>query len=256
MPIVSYTECATALGIESNDPLLLLIHSSVEHLIVNYLRYDPVKSEKIEFYPINRERADTISDQRFDSINGRAILQSTGQVLGDVLVLENRPVWNDSTIEVREQYGAYAGQTAGSFGSGTILTKGTDYWIDCSASDQISTSGILYRIGGDWAHEPGSIKVKYNAGYAPADFGGTGTQKVADIKLATLQAVIWNYKQISLNAKQGFAGMTAGPIASERIGPYSYRTAATAVSEYNFGGALPASVREILQPHRSYAGAF
>lgn len=256
MSIVSVTDCATAIGVVPTDPLLLLIHISSEHAVINFLRYDPAKSTKTEFYPINRERTDTEIDGRFNSINGRAILESSGQVLGDALILKNRPVWNDSTLVVKEQYGAYAGQLAGSFGSGTILTKGVDYWLDCNAADELSLSGILYRIGGSWASEPGSIKVVYNAGYAPTDLGGTGTQKVADIKLATIQAVMWNYKQIALNAKQGIAGMTAGPIMAEHIGPYSYRTASSAIGDYNFGGSLPASVRELLQPHRSYAGMF
>ena len=256
MSIVTAAECATLLGIDEDDATLALVIAGAEHAVMNFLRYDPVKSSKTEFYPTNLERADTAENPTFDSINGKAIAQRVGSVLGDVLILRNRPVWNDSTLEVREQPGAYAGQLSGSFGSGTVLTKGVDYWLDCNASDQISVSGILYRIGGSWAAEPGSIKVTYNSGFADADLAGTGTRKAADIKLATMQAVAFNYKQFALNAVQGRAGLTAGPIVSEKIGPYSYRNSAASVQAYNFANSLPSSSLVLLQPHRSYAGIF
>jgi len=256
MPIVTAAECAVLLNIAADDATLAAVIAGTEHSIINHLRYNPVKTAHTEFYPINRERYSQVSgDGQFDSINGQAVQRpSVGSVSGDVLILKNRPVWNDSTLEVREQSGAYAGQAAGSFGSGTVLAKGIDYWLDAADSDQISNSGILYRIGGHWCIEPGSIKVTYNAGYATADIAGTGGQKVGDIKLATIQAVIWNYKQIALNAKSPQAGLTSGPLTMEKVGPYTYRT--SEVQSYNFTNSLPPSALTLLQPHRSYAGVF
>jgi hypothetical protein len=258
MAIVTAAECAIALGIDASDTTLLLIMAGAEHAVVNFLRYDPSKTSNTEYYPINTERSANSENVAYvDSINGRANLYTEGGVSGDILVLRNKPVWNDATLEVREQFGAYAEQTASSFGSSTILTKGTDYWLDVDASDEVSLSGILYRLGGNWPTEPGSIKVTYNGGYSTTDLAGSTDRKVADIKLAVIQSVVWNYKQVVLNANQGLAGMVAGPITSEKIGPYSYKTGGgLTANPYNFTDSLPSSARNLLQPHRSYAGMF
>lgn len=258
MSIVTAAECAVALNVLESDPVLAMVLTGTEHSVINYLRYDPVKASRVEFYPFNDERRDAADPaaERVDSINGSAVFYQEGQTYGDILILRNRPVWNDNSLEVREQTGACAGQTSGSFGSGTILTKGVHYWLDCNTADGVSMSGILYRLGGNWPSDPGSIKVTYNGGYSTSDFAGSTARKIADIKLATIQAVIFNYKQIKLNAKQDLAGNTAGPIVAEKIGHYSYRTSAAGVSSYNFGGSLPASCRELLQPHRSFHGIF
>ena len=254
MGIVTVVECATALNIEPSDPLLALIIPGVESCVANFIRYDPVKAKRIEFYPINDERHSQSGEGIYDSVNGRVILVPPSGVLSDVLILQNRPVWYDSDLEVREQYGAHAGQTPSSFGSSTVLVKGTDYWLDCQNNASISTNGVLRRTSGSWATEPGSIKVTYNAGNTAADLAGTGISRVADIKLATLQSVIWNYKQITQNAKTDLAGLTSGPIVMEKLGPYTYKTAGG--TDYNFKYALPWGVQDMLRPHVSYAGIF
>ena len=256
MAIVTAAECAIALGIDASDTTLLLVMAGAEHAVVNFLRYDPLKTSNTEYYPINTERAVNSENVAYvDSVNGRANIYMGGGISGDILSLRNKPVWNDNTLEVREEFGAYAGQTAGSFGASTVLVKGIDYWLDIDAADGVSLSGILYRIGGNWPTEPGSVKVIYNGGYSTSDLAGTTDRKVSDIKLAVIQSVVWNYKQVVLNAKQGLAGIVAGPITSEKIGPYSYKIGGgLTANPYNFTDSLPSSARNLLQPHRSYAG--
>ncbi len=255
MAILSDAEILIALGTSVLDDLAKLVYTPVEHLVFNYLRYNPVQRTNVEYYPINPVDGGESGVMLVDSRNGRAVLTPASYIYGDILALKNRPAWNDSTLEVREDFGAMAGQKSGSFGTPTILTKGVDYWMDVDDTTGFSKSGILYRVGGSWATEPGSIKVTYKGGYTASQLSGAAADSslVSDIKLATAMALVWNYKQLKLNQRVSpTVGFTPGPITSESIGPYSYSASGGAL--FTFSAALPASVHQILQPHRYYGG--
>lgn len=342
MAIVTDSEAAIALNLPNCNPdaLLLMIKPLIEQEISGYLRYSVEKDSKTEYYPINISRRilspeftrNLGSSFSVDSRNGFALLTDMSNIYGDILILQNSPVWNDATIEVREDFSARAGQApagqgsagtgtltatngstaitgsgtafdtelvipsailigsvsyhvesvtdstnlvlkhpflgttvAGSsffigtipFGDTTILKPGADYWLDVkNDSSQMSSSGILFRIGSNWPITPGSVKVTYNSGFAAAQLNGTNTDDVraAGIKMATLESIVYNYKQMNLNKRSGLAGFTAGPITSETLGPYSYSTSAG--STYNFNLDLPRSVKARLQKFRSYKGIF
>lgn len=250
----------TALGLKTIDPLLTMLMPMVENIVIDFLRYDPVKRANIEYYPLNAQRVSAWSGPLMvDSRNGKAFLTPTTYSYGDMLFLRNTPVWNDDTFEIREQFGGKSGQEAGSFGTSTILVKGVDYWIDVSGSGQISTSGIVYRNGTLWSQEPGSIKVTYNGGYTSSQLNGstpTDPVRVAAIQLGCVIAMMFNYRQMVLNQKvSDLIGFAAGPITSESIGPYSY-SAAAAGGVYDFQAALPSASMKVLQPHRSYRGLY
>lgn len=85
---------------------------------------------------------------------------------GHILKLDNGFV--RSITEVRMDPAGNFGFTSGSFGSSTLLTEGTDYFLELDATG-LSKSGHLIRNNASWPSRPGSVKVTYVAGFTAAE---------------------------------------------------------------------------------------
>ena len=105
---------------------------------------------------------------------------------------------SSSTFSLYLDTGAAAGQNSNDFASSTLLTFGTDYYLDLSGSvDGESQTGLVYRIGTVWPGRmvrpvggdgsllsyrrqpwPGVLKVTYTAGYSLVPYD--------------LKAAVWN----------------------------------------------------------------
>jgi len=100
------------------------------------------------------------------------------------LQLKSRPVRTDPPIQVWEEEDGSFGQISGSFGSGTLLTNGTDYFLRIDQDNGRSRSGILIRNRDFWrkpvvrergylypyvGKANGNIKVTYSGGYTVDD---------------------------------------------------------------------------------------
>lgn len=176
------------------------------------------------------------------------------------LILNQYPVTD--VDEVRVDLNGNYGETAGSFGSATILTAGLDYALEWSETSK-SRTGFLRRLGGPgsawglwpgpvyapgglpsggtltlgrggpvWLAVAGSIKVTYTAGFAaPA--------MPEDLKMAVDQVTCLVYR----TGKFGGAYQQV----SESLGAYAYSLAAAAI------GTMPAlgSPRQILARYRA-----
>lgn len=238
----------------AEEGLLDMIHPLAEAAVLDYMQHDIKIVQHVEYLPIGTadSRESTLDDIDFRA--GSAVFTFGGRGV-DGLQLKHTPVWLTG-LEVKEDVGANAAQTASSFGSETVLTLGSDYFLDVDdpaetdltgasvAVTALSRTGILHRIGA-WPTEPRSVKVTY--------YGGLGVNQLARgagaaVKLAIVRTVCQMYWAMKSNQTSG----GSGPKQSETIGKYSYSRGGTSVASLSAGLVIPADAKMLLQPHRNY----
>ena len=209
-------------------------HASVR----NHLQYEPEqRAYTNQIYP----RSESGSLQTIegvwdvDSSRRRAVWQARNGIF-DYLQLENLPV--REVTEVRVDPSARYGQQSGDFGTGTIWTKGEQFYEE-QESEYLNRTGMLIAVGA-WPVQTGTVRVSYRAGYSPAEFAGqaavtntndngyitTAGCDASGLKQATLlesMRAYLTFKAMSLNPLTGVH--VAGPLSSERLGDYSYSLA-------------------------------
>jgi hypothetical protein len=232
--ILTAAEARVSLGLFStisdlDRALLETLMPKVDGCIADYLGYDPqyaVISDG-EYYPRNMQRE--VGEGIWETTATHAILTSRGR--NDTLQLANIPV--RSIEEVRVDYTGGFGQRPNTFGTDTIKVLGTDYWQDF-LSPYFNATGHVFAFAG-WPVQPGSVLVKYTAGYTKRELAGQAIKTENDpetsragsginasaIKEAAELTLVKAFRQRKLLAK-GPNGFTAGPITSERLGDYSY----------------------------------
>jgi hypothetical protein len=232
----------------ADEALLDLIHPLAEGVLSAWMQQNLKYEQHVEYLPIGKPQLDNdypLSDIDFRSETAGFI---GGRAGTEFLQLKHLPVALTG-LEVREDVGAYGGQVSGSFSDETILTLGTDYYLDVDdASASLSRSGILWRIGA-WPAEPRSIKVTYYGGYSATQLADSTVASA--VKLAALQTVsaaFWTAKNLAKS--QGI-----GPKMSESIGKYSYSHAAEWAAA-RLSLAVPQEAMINLQPFRNYGRVF
>jgi hypothetical protein len=128
----------------------------------------------------------------------------------DHFVLPEMPV--ESITSLYWDPAAYAGQGTDDFASTTLLTAGTDYFLDRDRTgDNYSNSGKVFRIGGVWTGRyrrgldqlyihrepaPGVIKVTFTSGYGnairpPEDLLNGIFESATVIRKASIEGQSW-----------------------------------------------------------------
>lgn len=263
--ILTAAEAKVYLGLtgaisDADRALIELLLPKIDAAIAKELRYDPqyrVFSDG-EYYPrVQNVEADlTEGSWEVNAAGTRAHFAVHGQQ--ELLQLSTIPVRSIEAIRVDTNGGF--GQKPNTFGNDTTWTKGTDYWLDFEAA-YLSKSGLVYSNTG-WPTQPGSILVKYTAGYTKLELRGRAdtdqtdpqTERsgsginASDIMEAAALTLVKHFKTLKIQAKQGRAGFVAGNLSSESLGKYSYSTdASTAGSLTGMKVRLPAQAREALE---------
>jgi len=174
-------------GAVAGDDLALLdtLRQRVERVVRNYVRWNITEATYIEILPYR------------GPIGSR--LQLTQPFVTAV-------------ASVYEDFESRGGQGDNDFPASTLLTAGTDYWIDRDHTSY-SREGILHRYG-SWPDYSRTVKVTYTAGF--------DADALADEFLYVKDAVInetidrFHYRK----GRQGTAGVT-GTIKSEKLKDYS-----------------------------------
>ncbi len=214
--IVGVEEIAAILGVEeineSRRAVIEQLRGRAEAAVKDYLDYDPLQKEHVEFLPSEWRRGEV--DPLLNDVRVAAstfAFTAHGRRGNDILQLRHVPVALDDTLEVREHLGSLGGQASGAFPDSSILNRGTDYYLDVSESiggNLVSLNGHLRR-NGVWLSEPRTIKITYNGGWGRADLDEGG--EAHQIKMATLSIV----QKLSMEARTLRKGM---PIVSESYG--------------------------------------
>jgi hypothetical protein len=245
--IASRAELLVALGKASSISdadlaLLNTIHPRAERAVKSYMQCDIEYAQKTEYLPIGRQAESDVNLEAFGMVNGRVVRESRRSRL-DKLQLKHTPVIT-TDLAVYEDTGAYAGQASGAFAAATLLTSGTEYYLDLDDAS-LSRSGQLVRIGGTWSTEPRSIKVTYNGGWTATQLDA----EAAPIKEAVVIAAARAYWGWKTNA----ATDGKGAMASESIGKYSVSYGgASAVAGSGLMVDVPEEAQRLLQPFRNY----
>ena len=118
-----------------------------------------------------------------------------------------------AVASVYEDTQSRGGQQSGDFPAATLLTAGTDYWIDYDESDY-SREGVIYRYSQSWSSIPRTIKVTYTSGFDAAALA----DEFYYIQDAVINETIekFHYRK----ARQGSSGVS-GTVKSEKLKDYS-----------------------------------
>lgn len=132
---------------------------------------------------------------------------------GEYLQLDNAFV--RSVTSVYEDLAAFFGQGSSDFAAGTLLTAGTDYFMELDKSG-MCRSGRLVRVYRHWSSRPGTIKITYVAGFTSAELD----DEYSFVKEALLQDMMQKFQYV--RSQQGTSVTGAGPIVQESIGGGEY----------------------------------
>lgn len=213
-----------------------------------HLGYDPTYQSHTEYYPLPYSYPYPQSYQ-WDISGDRAVTRRTSQASSSELQLRHLPV--RSVVSVYEDVNGRAGQSTDPFPADTLLTAGTDYWLNLDES-VLCTDGIL-RAAGTWPSEPGSVKVAYAAGYTAAEIHGQSTAVDATpIGEAVLYEACRRVRRMMTSKKITGIGIPAGVVTSERLGDYGYTLDPGSAALLMGSGDLTPETKEKLSPYVNY----
>jgi hypothetical protein len=256
MSICSKADVTTWLGLNSSlsekeDMLLELLIPLAESSLKNFIGFSAESATYTQFFPA---RGGYNEDEivGLDVVNNRVVAEYAGGFSG--LFLKELPV--RSITSIYDDPAAFGGQGASDFPASSLLTSGTDYYLDVDQSG-ISWSGKVIRRYGTWSQVPRSIKVTYVAGFTAAELDGTATAgiRAVGLRFAAIIAVAHAFKEAVSNGKYTTA-LPVGPLTAESISTtgHSVTYGGTDVTAlYGLVASLPPKSLALAQPFRSYA---
>jgi hypothetical protein len=248
--IVSRAEILIALGkaasiTEADSALLDMVHPKAERAVKDYLRNDIEQASHTQYLPIGRSIGSDVSLDDYGKSGGRVVALRNRRGGRETLQLQHTPVLLDG-LEVREDLGARAGQTSGSFGDSTILSLGSDYYLDVDDTGDLSRTGKLIRNGA-WPTEPRSIKVAYTGGWSRSDLDTGEAMSIKEAVLMTAANAFNQWRQHQPNLVGA-----VGPFQSESLGSYSYSKAGNTAELHGMVIDIPYAARMRLEQFRNY----
>ena len=244
--VLTYLQLTTSITV-AQDALLNMLHPLAESALKNWIQQNLNYQEYVEFLPIGQPYAER--DTALEQVHkvGDRLVFVGGKPGTEALQLKHLPVI--SITEIREDVGANAGQSSDAFADETILTAGTDYWLDFDTTG-VSRTGLIYRYGA-WPTEPRSIKVTYFAGLSETRLNG---DFAGDVRYAAILTVVKAFKQAVAVATSP-AGV--GAVVGERIGKYGVQYS-SGIAELTGGMVIsvPIEAQNLLQTSRNYGRLF
>jgi len=229
--------------------------SYAEGAVRRYLKYDPVRRNRTEYYPQMDLDFSNQGAGVWESEGNQAILRRRSQAAASELQIRHLPIRSVSSLRV--DHDARSGTNPFAFAAATEKTEGTDFWPNYDALDsdgsQICRDGILRSMGA-WPTNPGTVRITYTAGYTDEEF--RGSEIVVDavpIWEAVVAEAVRKAKSVFVNMMSARGGWAAGPRTTERLGDYGYSIDA-ALAARLFGGSwdlMPES-KEKLSEYRNF----
>lgn len=245
--ICTKNEVFAYLGLTPTDAesaLMDIVRPMAEDCVRTFVGYTITQQSHTHFLPVMDGVDGGI--ESLDVVNNRVAFEYSEET--DRLCLPERPV--RSITSIYSDSAAYFGQGASDFGAATLLTAGTDYALEYTASG-VSWSGMVRKIAGTWPARAGTVKVTYVAGFSASELSGVTSVRgpkgvgVGQLKLAAIIAAGIAFRQ----------GQSAnnGAITSERLADYSVTYGKSAEQLFGFKWRLPAQVEDMLADFRRYS---
>lgn len=229
------------------DAVISASINRAEAAVKKHLRYDPVKRTRTEYYP-RLDLAYSSTREVWEATDNTAYLRRTSTGSTDELQVQHLPIRSDVNIRVWIDYDGRSGAKSGAFGNDSEKTLGTDFWPNYDGQDDdgngICRDGIIKSLG-LWPLEPGSIKVRYSAGYSAEELDGEKSLVDAVcIYEACMVEALRRAKKAFVNKRSKLAGFLPGPVTSENLGDYSYSVDSSVASKLfgNTTGLIPETI--------------
>lgn len=248
--LIAYEKLTVGLTLSTSDEQLLRdAHFAGNALIRSYLQNDLGYAPHTELLPASQHLETWNEMETAFRSNGQRVVEVGLTTRDNRLFLKHTPVWQTGLV-VYQDMNANAGQATGAFDSSTLLTAGTDYWLDVdNPTDGTSQSGILWSYG-QWSREPRSIKVTYYGGVKASALWS----RHAEIAYAARVTCMACY--LKLKAMTDTANGTP-LLQSETIGSYSYSTNVSADEMIRaWGVSVPIEAVRALSPLQTFRGVF
>lgn len=197
-----------------------------------FLRYDPVKATRIEFYPqmdfSNRGDQSLV----WEVSDTTAYVRQVAEACSSELQVAHLPI--REIVSLKIDYDGRSGAHAGGFGAGTVKVEGVDFWpnydrVD-SGSKKVCSDGII-RSEGLWPAVAGSVKIEYIAGYSDSELhGADAVIDASQIWESVLDETQRRSLKMFYRAKRAGSGFS-GPLSSERLGDYQYTIDTTSLRQ-------------------------
>ena len=253
--IVDISEVLLELGLsasvtEEERAIASVALTHAEGAVKRHLKYDPSQRTRTEYYP--QQDFENIGVPSMWEVEGsQAYLRRRSGSSSGELQVRHIPIRSITTLAI--DYDGRSGTRSGSFGVDTEKVEGSDFWPNYDGVDgggnSICRDGII-RISGAWPVSPGSVKIVYVAGYTDAELHGQGgLVDASPIVGVIISEAARRVRSTYLQAKTT-TGFTPGPVVSEKLGDYSYRTGGV-MADRLFGGLwnlLPESI-ELLESY-------
>ena len=196
-----------------------------EGAVKRFLRYDPVRRSRTEFYP-RVDQSYAGAAYIWDVSAQQAYIRQLAEETTSELRVQHVPVRSSPAIDLRIDYGARAGTVAGSFAAATLQTEGTDYWPNYTLVDSDGNSvcldGIIRTIG-LWPTVAGAVRIVYTAGYSENELHGVDNViDASPIRTAVINEAVRRTEKAFVRRKSTALGWVAGIKTSESLGDYSY----------------------------------
>lgn len=248
--VIDVSELLLELGLasgatEEERAVCVAALARAEGAVRGFLRYDPVIAERVEYYPQRREvRTPPVRAWDTDGTRACPVAVATGGATE--LQLLRLPV--RKVVGLWIDHEGMAGAREGAFGLGTERAEGVDFWANYDTVDAdgglVCNDGVL-RSRTPWPTDPGTIKVRYVAGYTAEELRGQGgAVDASPIAECVLREAARRAKKTLLLKKNARVGFVSGMVTSERLGDYSYSaTPDNAVSAE--GSLLPETMQQL-----------
>ncbi len=209
--IVDIADIVTMLGVgstitEANRALITMLKSFVENDVRSYLRTDLTQATYTHYLP---NRKVIVESEPMLWVENKRVTNRWATAEGDVLQLPQ--LFARSITSIYEDCNAKGNQQAGDFPVASLLTAGTDYFLDIDESGLARASQVR-RIGTLWSRYPRTIKVTYVAGFTAAEIDAT----YSDIRELVVNETVSKFKLAKSRLGTGSGG--GFPIKSEKIG--------------------------------------
>lgn len=213
---------------DDDKALIAMLKTGVENDCRQFVGHGITKpsSDYTHFLPAQNNRSPEEGLVQFDLVGGKAVPISQYTSAGSILVLPQMFV--RAITSIYEDRAAYAGFGSNAFASSTLLTAGTDYYLDIDSTG-MSLSGHVIRIGTCWSTEPRSIKAVYSAGLTFEEL----RSEYSFVRDSVILEVIQRFKMVK--AQQGATSDGWAPIKSESFGQEYSVTYATDLISKMFG---------------------
>lgn len=232
---------------EAEMALVELCITKAEGAIRRHLKYDPVKTERTEYYP-NMDYSLEGRVGIWEVNDTQAFVRQLAESATSELQVRHIPIRSISSLKI--DYDGRSGTRPGSFGSGTEKISGIDFWANFDAVDDdgnaVCLDGII-RSEGLWPDVPGSVQLVYTAGYSQKELMGQATiLDASPIMDATVDEAVRRFIKAKQRFKRKLGGFT-GPLSSERLGDYSYSTDTNSLQRLVSGGMdlLPSTIHKL-----------